>query len=55
MPAVSKAQRGYIASHPSKFGGTKQVLEEWLEPTKGKNLPEHVKNGKPVKTKKAKK
>jgi hypothetical protein len=46
MPAVSKAQRGFIAANPEKFGGLKNALEEWIKPTKGQNLPEHVKKPK---------
>ena len=48
MPAVSRKQIGFIMSNPDKFGGKKKALSEWVEPTKGKKLPEKVKT-KPTK------
>lgn len=42
MPAKSTAQVGFIMEHPEKFGGKKKALKEWVEPTKGENLPKHV-------------
>lgn len=42
MPAKSRAEVGFIMEHPDKFGGKKKALEEWVKPTKGKNLPKHV-------------
>lgn len=46
MPARSKAQIGFIMEHPEKFGGKKKALAEWVKPTKGENLPKHVKKTK---------
>jgi len=46
MPFVSKAQQGYLHTHPEILGASK--LKEFDEATKGKhNLPAHVKDGKP--------
>lgn len=42
MPAKSRAQIGFIMSNPGKFGGKKKALSEWVKPTKGEKLPEHV-------------
>jgi hypothetical protein len=42
MPAVSQKQRAFIASNPEKFGGLKNALEEWIKPTKGKDLPKYA-------------
>ena len=33
-------------SNPEKFGGKKKALQEWVEPTKGKKLPQKVKKTK---------
>jgi hypothetical protein len=46
MPARSRSQIGFIMEHPEKFGGKKKALNEWVKPTKGKNLPKKVKSGK---------
>src|SRR5271165_57621 len=40
-PFSSKAQAGYLHSHPEKLG--KAGLKEWDSATKGRHLPEHVK------------
>ncbi len=40
MPFVSKAQEGYLHSHPQILGSK---IHEWDSATKGKHLPEHVK------------
>lgn len=42
MPAVSRAQIGFIMSHPDKFGGKAKAKREWLDPDKGKKLPQHT-------------
>jgi hypothetical protein len=43
MPAKSKAQERFIMANPSKFGGKAKAKKEWLEPVKGKGLPNKVK------------
>jgi hypothetical protein len=43
MPAKSRAQIGFIMTHPGKFGGKKKALDEWVKPTKGEKLPKKVK------------
>lgn len=42
MPFKSKAQERFAFANPQKFGGKKNILEEWMEVTP-RNLPEHVK------------
>lgn len=46
MPAKSKAQERFIMANPEKFGGKKRAIKEWLEPAKGKKLPNKVKRKK---------
>jgi hypothetical protein len=47
MPAKSKAQERFIMANPEKFGGKKKALKEWMDPVKGKKLPNKVaKKGK---------
>lgn len=41
MPAKSKAQERFLFANAKKFGGKKQVIEEWID-TAPKNLPERV-------------
>lgn len=53
MPFKSKAQAGYMHSHPEILG--KAGLKEWDAATKGKHLPERVmakksKHGRPKHT-----
>lgn len=43
MPAKSRAQERFIMANPDKFGGKKKASKEWMEPAKGKKLPEKVK------------
>ena len=45
MPFQSKAQQGYMYSHPEILG--KKGLKEWSSKTNFKDLPEHVHKSTP--------
>jgi len=42
MPFKSKAQQGFLATHPEKIGGWDK-FKEWASSTNFKNLPKKVK------------
>jgi hypothetical protein len=48
MPFVSKAQQDYFNANKAELEKAGVDVDEWNQASKGeKNLPEHVKKGKP--------